>query len=271
MKWIDLVPSDFERMVREDGICVVPVGSLERHGEHLPFGCDLVIAETIAERAAERVPAVVYPGWFLAQVHEAACFTGTVNLPQAMAVEVFAKMLDSIAANGFRKIVLVNGHGGNNALLDYFAMSRLDEPREYALYTLDPFSSFSEADGKAFEALWEIQPLGHACEMETSLYMACRPGKVKLDLSPEVPVEPLRRTAHLAEAGVKTALWWYADYPQNVVGSAKKATREKGEAALEMMVAAAARGLAAIKADETVPALQREFLERVRNKGLQPS
>lgn len=269
MKWTDLVPSEFARLARKERVCVVPVGSLERHGEHIPFGCDLVVAETVAQRAAELEPCVVFPGWFLTQVHEAACFTGTVNLPQALAVEVLSKLLDSIAANGFEKIVLLNGHGGNNAFLDYFSMSQLDEPRDYVLYTMFTEAAMTPEEEQEINNLWETQPLGHACEWETSVYMACQPGKVRLDLAGHTTSEPLGRLAHLRSKGISNAHWWYADFPQNVVGQPWAATQEKGEKALEIMVRSTARALKLIKEDTVAPALQKEFLEKVRNKGKQ--
>ncbi len=267
MKWIDLVPSEFARLVRETDLCVVPMGSLERHGEHLPFGCDLVVAERIAELAAQREPCVVFPGYFLAQVHEAACFTGTVNLPQALAVEVLAEVLDGIAANGFGKILILNGHGGNSHFLNYFAMSQLDRPRAYTLYTADCFSGMIPEEQAEHDALWETEPLGHACEWETSVFMACHPGTTRLDLAGTEPVLAGHRLDHLKQAGVHSPLWWYADWPQNVVGLPAAATEEKGKKAVELMAGAVSRAIAAVKADTVAPALQREFLQRVAEKG----
>ncbi len=267
MKWIDLVPSDFKRQVQEEGLCLVPVGSLERHGEHVPFGCDLVIAETIAEKAALVEPCVVFPGYYLAQVHEAACFTGTVNLPKALAVEVLSKVLDGIAQNGFRKIVILNCHGGNNSFLDYFAMSQLDEERDYVLYIINAHSAMTEEEAKAYSEIWETEPLGHACEQETSLYMACRPGLVRLDLVKDEPILPLNRFSHLRPKGIYNAHWWYADFPQHALGVPTAAAEEKGEKAVKLIVSAVARALKIIKDDTTAPALQKEFLEKVRNKG----
>lgn len=267
MKWIDLVPSEFARLVRETDLCVVPMGSLERHGEHLPFGCDVVVAERIAELAAQKEPCVVFPGYFLAQVHEAACFTGTVNLPQALAVQVLSEVLDSIATNGFGKILILNGHGGNNAFLDYFAMSRIDRPRDYTLYVADCYGKLTDGEQAEYDALWETKPLGHACEWETSVFMACCPGKARLDLAGSEPVLAQGKLDHLKQAGVHSALWWYADWPQNVVGLPAAATEEKGRRAVEIMVGATARTIAAVKADTAAPALQREFLARVAAKG----
>jgi creatinine amidohydrolase/Fe(II)-dependent formamide hydrolase-like protein len=78
---------------------------------------------------------------------------------------------------------------------------------------------------------------------------------------------PENRFAHLQSLGIHNALWWYADYPQNVVGVPGKATQEKGERAMELLVRAAARALQAIKDDAAAPALQADFLHKVRNKG----
>lgn len=267
MKWTELVPAEFARLVHDGSLCVVPMGSLERHGEHIPFGCDLTLAEIIAEKAAMITPAVVFPGYFLAQVHEAACFTGTVNLPQALAVEVLSKVLDGIAANGFKKIAILNCHGGNRHFLEYFSMSQLDEPRDYVLYIIDPFSTMNETESQQYNSLWETSLRGHACEEETSIFMACKPGLVRQDLTNEAPVLPENKFAHLQSIGIHNAYWWYADYPQNIVGLPRKASQEKGEKAMDLLVHAAARALQVIKDDTSAPALQAEFLDRVRNKG----
>ena len=267
MQWVDLVPSELERLAREEGLCVVPMGCLERHGEHVPFGCDLVIAETIAARAAEKTPCVVFPGYFLAQVHEASCFSGAVNLPQALAVEVLARVLDGIARNGFRKIAILNCHGGNTAFLDYFSMSQLDDGHSYVLYVVSPFSALDKEEEGRLAALWETRVQGHADEQETSLCMACKPGLVKLELAERGETRPLERFAHLSARGIHNALWWYARYPENVTGTPSAAGEEKGRAALEILVNASARALDAIKEDETAPELQREFLRRMRSVG----
>lgn len=266
MKWVELVPSEFERLAREESLCVVPMGSLERHGEHIPFGCDMVIAETLCEMAAKKTPCVVFPGYFLGQVHEAACFTGTVNLPQALAVEVLSKVLQGIAENGFTKIAIVNGHGGNSHFLEYFSMSQMDEERSYVLYVINLYHALNEQEEKDLARLWETPIFGHADELETSLYMACRPGLTRLDLAAEGQTLPSGRFDHLRPRGIHNAHWWYADFPQNVTGAPRAATEEKGRKALEIMATAVARGLKIIKDDQTAPMLQNEFMKRMKGK-----
>lgn len=267
MRWEHLVPSDFEKAVKETGLCIVPTGSLERHGDHLPFGCDMIVAHTVACKAAEIEPAVVFPPYFLMQVHEAACFTGTVNFPQAFAIEAFGHLLKSIAANGFKKILIVNGHGGNSHMLDYFSMSRLDEPTDYIFYQTGVSGRLTDEENKIIEKLWDSDFGGHACEMETSLFMACCPGKTKLEYAPKSPVKPLGRFKHLRENGVANPLWWYADYPENVVGDASVASEEKGKVVLDIYARSVARAIKAVKEDNEAPRLQAEFTERLKNKG----
>jgi len=267
MRWVELVPSEFEKLAREESLCVVPMGSLERHGEHIPFGCDMIIGETLCEIAAQKTPCVVFPGYFLGQVHEAACFTGTVNLPQALAVEVLSRVLQGIAENGFTKIAIVNAHGGNRSFLEYFSMSQLDEQRSYVLYIINAYNALNEQEEKDLARLWETPIFGHADELETSLFMACRPGLSRMDLAGNGETLPTNRFAHLRPRGIQNAHWWYADFPQNVTGAPRAATEEKGRRALEIMATAVARGLQIIKDDTTAPTLQKEFLDRVRNKG----
>ena len=268
MRWEHLVPSDFERAVRETGLCIVPTGSLERHGEHLPFGCDMIIAHTIACRAAEIEPAVVFPPWFMMQVHEAATFSGTVNFPPAFAIQALEHLLDSIAANGFKKILIVNGHGGNSHMLDYFAMSHMDQEKAYTFYQVRrDQSAMTEEERAELASLWESELGGHACEMETSEFMAACPGTTRLELTPEETVEPQRRFAELHRHGVTSPLWWYADYPENIVGDPRLASEEKGERALEIYSRVLARAIRAVKEDEVAPALRAEFLAGVAGKG----
>ncbi len=267
MRWEHLVPSEFKKAVKETGLCIVPLGSLERHGEHLPFGCDMIISETIANLAAEIEPAVVFPPQFLGQVHEAAVFSGTVNYPKAFAIEAFSHLLDSIAANGFKKILVVNSHGGNIHFLDYFAMSRLDEETSYDLYTTFVGGGMTSEEWARYNALWESDTLGHACEAETSLFMACCPGKTRLDLTDEESVEPLGRFKHLRGNGIHNALWWYAEFPENVVGQPRLASIEKGQVALDLYVKALARQIKIIKEDTEAARLQAEFSEKVLHKG----
>jgi creatinine amidohydrolase len=262
VRWEYLTPPDFKKLAKEEKLCILPIGSLERHGDHMPFGTDGIICHEICVRAAETEPCVVFPTYWFGQVHEAACFAGTVNFPTDFLCKQLEILLDQIAANGFEKILIVSGHGGNFDFLHYFAMSQNDREVDYTLYTTFAFG------GERFEGLkvWENPIGGHADEQETSMIMAAAPGTVKLDYQtqPE-PILPKHDLSHLGKR-ISTGLWWYDNYPENVTGAPSLATPEKGEAAMAAAADDMAELIRIVKADTVLPAMQREFYGRVRAK-----
>lgn len=260
-RWEYLTPPEFKKLAREEQICLLPIGSLERHGEHMPYGTDALAAHEVALRASRIEPCVVFPPYWFGQVHEAAAFAGAINFPTRLLLEMLETLLDQIAHNGFRKIVILSGHGGNSHFLDYFAMSQSDREVEYTLYILKGQGPNVRALGN----LWETTS-NHAAESETSTCMAVVPeGVVKMEqqIYPE-PILP-KHDLNVELPGVHSGLWWYAMYPENVTDSPSYAGKEKGERAIEARAKDVAETLARIKADTLVPALQKEFYERVRN------
>ncbi|WP_443722106.1 creatininase family protein, partial [Ruthenibacterium lactatiformans] len=105
VRWEYLTPPEFKKLVKEEQICILPLGILERHGEHLPYGTDGLSVHAIACRAAELEPCVVFPTYWFGQGHEASCFAGSVNFPPRLLYEMLEVLLDQIARNGFKKIV----------------------------------------------------------------------------------------------------------------------------------------------------------------------
>ena len=261
-RWEFLTPPEFKKLAAEEQLCILPIGSLERHGEHMPFGTDGLMAHKVACLAAEQEPCVVFPTWWFGQVHEASCFTGTVNFPTDMLCKMLEVLLDQIAQNGFKKILIANCHGGNSNFLNYFAMSQLDREVPYTLY-----STFV-LEGDHYNALdiWENPEGGHADETETSLIMAVAPGTVKLEQQKHMqePIYPNEDLMHLSKKGIHTALWWYGMYPENVTGCPSLATLEKGEKALEAGVLDLVDVIREVKKDTAAPRLQQEFYARHR-------
>lgn len=258
VQWECLTPPDFKKLVREEKLCVLPIGSLERHGEHMPYGTDGMVAHAIAVAAAQKAPCVVFPPYWFGQVHEASCFAGTVNFPQGLLLQILETLLDQIALNGFTKILILNGHGGNNDFLRYFAMSQLDRQVRYTLYI------GSAGDGERMKKVneqWETDS-SHAGESETSMVLGIAPELVKMEYQRfEEPILPARDISHIK---AHTGLWWYALYPEQVTGCPSRATREKGLRAVEAAAEDVADLIRVIKADETVPEMQQEFYARVQ-------
>ena len=258
VRWEYLTPPDFEKLAREEKLCILPIGSLERHGEHMPFGTDALVAHEIACRAALKEPCVVFPPYWFGQVHEAACFSGTVNFPADFTLKMLEMLLDQIASNGFEKILIVNGHGGNSGMLDYYIMSHSDRKVPYTLYTTFLMDgSWTER----INHIWDNPDGGHADECETSMMMATVPGTVRLEYQRFAePILPIHELTALEN--VKTGMWWYDLYPEHVSGRPSAATQEKGEITLNAAAEELVKRIRAVKQDSITPKLQQAFHER---------
>lgn len=263
MQWENLTAPAFERAVRETGVCILPLGVLERHSDHLPLGTDFLNAHRIACLAAEREPAVVFPPFYFGQIYEARCFPGALTVRPTLLLELLQAVLDEIGRNGLLKIIVYNGHGGNNGLVRFLGQCALWEEKPYALYV--PLEQVSAKRRAEEAALRDTTEGGHACEVETSVTYANFPDLVHMEDVPAEPGAALRRLGHLPPtfSGVS----WYTDYPGHYAGDARSATRAKGEAFVRFRVETLAEYIAAVKADTVLPALQDEFFRRVGSVG----
>lgn len=263
MRWEELTSDEFATAVRNTGVCLISMSVIEKHSTHLPLGTDLFNGHAVACLAAEKEPAVVFPPFYFGQIYEAKCFPGTITIPPRLLLELIFEVLDEIGRNGFRKIILYCAHGGNAYLLPLITQATLAAEKPYCVYSFngllrDCLNTAARQD--EWDALLETPVHGHACECETSLILAHRPDLVKMDRLPEKPADPLRRMEHLANAF--TALSWYADYPQHYAGDARPASAVKGRHFLELMADSLAEFIAAVKKDEVLPALSKEFFNR---------
>ncbi len=267
MQWEYMVPSELKRMAKEEKVCILPMGVLERHGEHLPLGTDALVVHKIAVEAAKKEPCVVFPMFYFGQIHEASFADGAVAFDSDFTIQLLRNVCDEIGRNGFTKIFLLCGHGGNTAMINYFMMSTMDRNVPYTLYSV-MYSSRLDADEQAMAHSIMKSDGGHADQWESSLVMSVCPEAVRMDLQkfPE-PIKPLDRTKELGR--LDTPFWWYASYPENVTGSPTLASKEAGDELMEIYINRVAKDIKAIKEDAVTPALQREFLERMGKIGKQ--
>ncbi len=265
MQWEELTAPDFQQAIKDTGgVCIVSVGSLEQHFEHLPLGTDYLNGHKLCCLAAEVEPVVVFPHYFFGQTHESRCFPGTIALPATMAMEVLMATLDEIARNGFDKIIVYNAHGGNWAMLNYICQAQLAERRGYALYMMNHFHPTKQRLTEWQDTL-KTDVHGHACECETSITMANFPDLVKPEVLNGRKTQPLNRFAHL-RPGDMTADW-YSDYPQHYAGDATAASQEKGEVLRRLQVESLVEFVQAVKQDTAVHPVLKEFYDRCDELG----
>jgi creatinine amidohydrolase len=260
-RWDELTASDWPRALEKSSrTCILPIGILEKHGPHAPLGSDLIHVREWSARATKKEYAVVFPDYFYGQIYEARHQPGTFALPSKLVLELLDATCEEIARNGFNKIVIVNGHGGNPNLLRYFVQAQLERKRDYAVYFFDPVTDpdFARQAAKARQS----DPAGdqHAGENETSSLLYLRPDLVKMDLATRESGANLKR---LAIPNVYTGIWWYANYPNHYAGEGAKATAAYGQLITENRIATLVRALQAIKADTKTLDLQNEFYKRV--------
>src|ERR1700751_5191541 len=175
-KWEELTGPDFIKAIQQaQGVCILPFGILEKHGPHLPLGTDLINVRYAVEHATEQEYALIFPAYYFGQIAEARQQPGTVSYSMHMQLDLLQETTDEMARNGCKKIIIVNGHGGNESLLPYFAQSQLDRPHDYVVYIFDKRSP--ESGGPPKKTTNDM----HAGESETSKMMIARPDTVHID------------------------------------------------------------------------------------------
>ena len=259
--WEELTGPDFVTAVQQSGgVCIIPIGVIEKHGAHLPLDTDVYTAREIALRAAGQEYCIVYPYYFAGQIFEAKHQAGTIAYSSELILKLLEETCEEISRNGIKKIIIVNGHGGNAYFLHYFCQTQLAKPKDYAVFL---FQHSVDAETQARIASMRTSTTGgHADEMESSLMMAIRPDLVKIELATSETGAYMRR---LQIRNAHTGIWWYAGYPNHYAGDAKDANVALGEVSLEQCATQLAGVIKAIKADTATLQLQQDFFEESRS------
>jgi len=162
MKWENLTSLEFDEAIEKSGgLCVLPFGCLEKHGNHIVVGCDSLNASLVANTAAEMEDVVVFPtglwvgdmiGCHANTPSETAAkrIRGNIAISPKLLLNIMTELCEEIHRNGFRKILIVNGHGGNKPFLDFFIRAQGYEKHDYAtMWTM------SAGPANGIENVWE--------------------------------------------------------------------------------------------------------------------
>lgn len=229
--WQDLTSPELGALAEAGAVVLVPVGAIEQHGPHMPVSTDITCAFAVAEGAAlaiDEFPVLVAPpvSWGVSPHHMG--FPGTITLSIETFVGLLCDICRSIRRHGFRRILLINGHGGNAEAVGIAAQQLSIE---------GIFVAATTYFGLIIEELRAIgeSPLGgmsHACEMETSLLLKLCPDLVHMDQA-----RPDVRQGHSSfftwdmrdPRPIYFAYDMKRDSNEGVIGDPTLATLEKGE------------------------------------------
>jgi len=255
VRWEELTAADFVKAIQQSqNTCLLPFGILEKHGPQLPLGTDLINVRYVSLHGAAQEYAVVFPEYYFGQIFEAKHEPGTIAYSAKLQLELLQETTDEMACNGCKKIVIVNGHGGNNSLLPFFAQSQMAARHDYVVYV------YQHAGSPPGRPALKSKTDSHAGESETSHTMVSRPDLVHLDrASSENGADQNREDL---PRGVYTGIWWYAKFPEHYAGDATAANTALGEFDMKAWTDDLANVIRAVKADQVSPRLQNEFYDK---------
>ena len=259
-KWEELTAPDFVQALQASkGTCALPFGIIEKHGPSGPLGTDLLNVRYTTGLAAREEYTIIFPEYYVGQIFEARHQPGTIAYSSRLQLEMLQETVSEMARNGCQKIIIVNGHGGNNFLLQYFAQTQLDSPKDYVVYAVMMGGGAAAALPAAATAS-KPGVDGHAGEGEIANVMAHRPELAHPERASTQSGADQNRLE--LPDGVYTGIWWFAKYPNHYQGDAAGATAARGDAATRASAARIANAIRAIKRDENGPKLQEEFFEK---------
>ncbi len=238
----EMTSPELGEVVKEGRIAVMPAGIIEQHGPALPLDTDIRLAYEITVRAAAQVPELVCVVPPIVHGHSPhhMDFPGTLTIDPQHMINYVLDVCLSLSYHGFRKILIVNGHGSNVPVLDLVARQTIIQTQGKTSCASIFYMSSPEYEQAANEVFPELAAqAGHADAIETSLYMAFLPNLVQLDKAHDNPASDLM---YLGSASLPLRLWWSSFSKEGIYGTITGASKEKGN----VLAAAAVDGLAKI-------------------------
>lgn len=279
MLWENLREEEFKSAIKASkGVCVVPVGCLEKHGQHLPVGTDVIHITEIARRAAEKEPVCVFPTMYFGEKTGSGEFAGTVIFSPELRLQILKETCQEICRNGFKKILLYNGHGGNQSMISYFCRSVLYEKCGYSVFDYSLGSDFATPkkllnegfkylttdDRKILQSyIDEKKRFGHADFIETGWVYGIRPETVRLDKVYQESNESTHRFDEFSNHRINTPFAWMANFPNSYEGDMHDGMNERiARAMVEYSVKKLTEVLKFLKEETVSDEYRREWAEK---------
>ncbi len=241
MKFHEMTWPLLRQVNRDTTVVVAPIAACEQHSRHLPTITDTVLVGAVAEGVEQRLPreVLLLPTlWFGASGHHLR-FGATLSAEVDLHVNLLCELINPLLEDGYRRVLVLNGHGGNIDTM-HVALRRLQPRYRDRLLTA---ASYWELAEKELASLAEgpRKSMGHACEFETSMMLALRPELVRRDEIKDDPPndDPALRGLYVAEDMRQRTDHGCVGYPE-------RASAEKGRAFLDAAVARTAEVVTAL-------------------------
>lgn len=221
---------------KENVVIVQPVGAIEQHGPHLPIVVDSAIATAVLGKALEKlepeVPVYALPCQTYGKSNEHWHFPGTLTLTAQTLITVLTEVAESIYRAGFRKLVLMNAHGGQPQVMEIVAR---DLHQTYEDFLVFPLFTWRVPHNAGEFLSQKEKELGiHAGDAETSVLLSVLPDQVKMERAVVEYPHGLPENSLLSMEGKLPFAWTTRDLSQSgVLGDATVATKEKGDRILD--------------------------------------
>ncbi|MDP6705605.1 MAG: creatininase family protein [Alphaproteobacteria bacterium] len=232
VEWANLKAHELRRLAEQDAVVLLPVAALEQHGPHLPVQVDTRLAGEISKRTAKRasadVPTITLPVVWHGLSEHHMVFGGTITVDYDTFHQVLRGIVGSVVRHGFKKILIVNGHGGNHVACQ---MSAQQLHLEFGVPVL-ALTYWHEAASRFAPLLEDQTGLQHACEAETSMMMALVPHLVD---SENLAAAKGGEGGSFLQKGEAAFRWHNLAHvtANGTIGDPTKASAEKGERLLD--------------------------------------
>ena len=276
-RWLYTTSENFPTLVKESKeVCLLPMGCVEKHGLHLPLGTDVFEAAEISHKASQIEAACVFPEFAFGDVPGGPAMpAGSISMPVTLEMELLELLCDQIGRNGFKKILICNGHGGNTPWLSTFLRDLMNRKKDYVCAVYEMNSSRSpyfiaeilkekgrgsvpylttEDEDYILCFCAQKKEVGHACLGETACVMGLHPETVHLDRLGIESGLSTHEADYLKEAGVQMVNGgWDVNYCNAYHGHDPIGCNERiGKASVHVQANRLARAIKVLKEDRNL-------------------
>jgi len=245
--WSEKTSPELGQLSKKHNVAILPIGSTEQHGPHLPTGTDHIIAWELAVKVAERTDALVLPLLPYGFSEDHFPMPGVLSISPDTLMKVISDIVASLSRNGVRNVVLMSGHAGHLAQLSdiTYQLNVMRPQTDTRVHNISPYTA---TPIETLATVLEEEMFIHAEELETSLMLYLRPDLVDMSKAvKEVPnfIPKGLTTPNFLDAIriVTTSKFLGRDFRTGVCGDATLATREKGEKIFNILVDSLVRAI----------------------------